>query len=151
MQENQNILDPLVFGYFQQAIEVWAHLPLRLRCQIMEYLNNASRQFFHWLYEIEIMSEAAYNLNVHKLSGKHTASKGDLVYDRRMPYIGDEADIKDVNRLRGVLKAYIYLLSAVQREQALVKEATAIKDLKKAANASKTKKSEPPNPQASEA
>lgn len=68
-----------------------------------------------------------------------------------MPYLGDEADIKDVNRLRGVLKAYIYLLSAVRREQALVKEGAAIKDLKKAANATKTKKKEAPTPESTEA
>ena len=68
-----------------------------------------------------------------------------------MPYLGDEGDIRDVNRLRGVLKAYIYLLSAVQREQALVKEAAAIKDLKRAANATKTKKNEAPTPQSTEA
>jgi|LauGreDrversion4_2_1035121.scaffolds.fasta_scaffold473581_2 hypothetical protein len=58
-------------------------------------------------------------------------------WERRMPYLKGEEYLKDVNRLRNVLKAYIFLLAEVQRAQIALKETNGIKVLKKTVSAIK--------------
>ena len=44
---------------------------------------------------------------------KKALSKSSSIYARRMPYLGNEEILHDRNRLRNVLKAYIYLLTSI--------------------------------------
>ena len=63
----QQILDVKAFGYFQQAIESWRQLSTGLKTEILRYLNQASRYFFHWLYDAGVLNEDGYNEEIESL------------------------------------------------------------------------------------